>query len=125
VLSGKYRPGEPLPPGTRATDEKGGADFVRRWLRDDVLERVQQLRPVASDAGLSLAQLAIAWVLQNSNVSAAIIGATKPEQVTENVKASGVKLDADLLARIDEILEPVVERDPAKTGEMSPRTRAA
>jgi aryl-alcohol dehydrogenase-like predicted oxidoreductase len=125
VLSGKYRPGEPLPPGTRATDEKGGADFVRRWLRDDVLERVQQLRPVACDAGLSLAQLAIAWVLQNSNVSAAIIGATKPEQVTENVKASGVKLDADLLARIDEILEPVVERDPAKTAEMSPRTRAA
>jgi aryl-alcohol dehydrogenase-like predicted oxidoreductase len=123
VLSGKYRPGEPLPAGTRATDDKGGANFVRRWLRDDVLERVQQLRPVADDAGLSLAQLAIAWVLQNSNVSAAIIGASRPEQVTENVKASGVKLDAELLARIDQILDPVVERDPAKTAEMSPATR--
>jgi aryl-alcohol dehydrogenase-like predicted oxidoreductase len=94
---------------------------MERFLSDDVLTRVQQLGPLAESAGLSLAQLAIAWVLQNPNVSAAIIGATRPEQVTENVKASGVKLDAELMKRIDEILDPVIVRDPALT--RSPRKR--
>ncbi|GAA3397626.1 aldo/keto reductase family protein [Cryptosporangium minutisporangium] len=121
VLTGKYKPGQPVPEGSRATDEKGGADFVKAFLNDDVLTRVQQLQPLADQAGLSLAQLAIAWVLQNSNVSAAIIGASRPEQVTENVKAAGVKLDADLLKAIDDVLDPVVQRDPALT--RSPRTR--
>ena len=115
VLTGKYKPGEDYPAGSRATDDKGGADMISRWLNDDVLGRVQQLRPIADEAGLSLAQLAVAWVLQNSNVSAAIIGASRPEQVTENVKAAGVKLDAEALKRIDEVLDGVVERDPAKT----------
>ncbi|MFF1835448.1 aldo/keto reductase family protein [Streptomyces sp. NPDC058231] len=115
VLTGKYKPGAQLPAGSRATDEKGGANFVAGWLRDDVLERVQQLRPLADEAGLSLAQLAVAWVLQNSNVSAAIIGASRPEQVTENAKAAGVTFDADLLKAIDDVLEPVVERDPQLT----------
>jgi aryl-alcohol dehydrogenase-like predicted oxidoreductase len=115
VLTGKYRPGVEPPAGTRAADPTG-ASFVRRWLRDEVLERVERLRPIADDAGLSMAQLAIAWVLQNPNVSAAIIGATRPEQVTENVVAAGVRLEPELLARIDEVLDPVVERDPARTG---------
>ncbi len=115
VLTGKYRPGAEPPAGTRAADPTG-ASFVRRWLRDEVLERVERLRPIADDAGLSMAQLAIAWVLQNPNVSAAIIGATRPEQVTENVVATGVRLEPELLARIDEVLGPVVERDPARTG---------
>ncbi|MEU6117539.1 aldo/keto reductase family protein [Streptomyces sp. NPDC047117] len=115
VLTGKYLPGAALPAGTRATDEKGGATFVARWLRDEVLERVQQLRPLADDAGLSLAQLAVAWVLQNRNVSAAIIGASRPEQVTENVQAAGVRLEADLLKAMEEILAPVATRDPALT----------
>jgi aryl-alcohol dehydrogenase-like predicted oxidoreductase len=115
VLTGKYLPGQAPPAGSRATDEKGGADFVKRYLRDDVLERVQQLKPIAEEAGLSLAQLAVAWVLQNQNVSAAIIGASRPEQVTENVKASGVKLEVEAMKRIDEILDPIIERDPAKT----------
>jgi len=115
VLTGKYRPGEDYPAGSRATDDKGGADMISRWLEDDVLERVQQLRPLADEAGLSLATLAVAWVLQNRNVSAAIIGASRPEQVTENVKAAGTKLDADLLTRIDEVLGTVVQRDPSKT----------
>ncbi|MEV7123098.1 aldo/keto reductase family protein [Kitasatospora griseola] len=123
VLTGKYRPGAEPPPGSRATDDKGGANFVARWLRDDVLERVQLLRPLADQAGLSLAQLAVAWVLQNSNVSAAIIGASRPEQVTENVKAAGVKLEPELLARMDEILAPVAEFDPAKTAENAPKVR--
>jgi voltage-dependent potassium channel beta subunit len=115
VLTGKYKPGEQPPSGSRATDEKGGADMISRWLSDDVLTRVQNLRPLADEAGLSLAQLAIAWVLQNSNVSAAIIGASRPEQVTENVKAAGVKLEDGLMKRIDEVLDGAVERDPAKT----------
>jgi len=115
VLTGKYLPGQAPPAGSRATDEKGGSDFVKRYLEDGVLERVQQLRPVAEEAGLSLAQLAVAWVLQNPNVSSAIIGASRPEQVTENVKASGVKLEVEALKRIDEIFEGVIERDPAKT----------
>ncbi|MGW4379616.1 aldo/keto reductase family protein [Kitasatospora sp. NPDC004531] len=123
VLTGKYLPGAQPPAGSRATDEKGGANFVARWLRDDVLERVQLLRPLADQAGLSLAQLAVAWVLQNANVSAAIIGASRPEQVTENVKAAGVKLEPELLARMDEILAPVAVFDPAKTAENAPKAR--
>jgi aryl-alcohol dehydrogenase-like predicted oxidoreductase len=121
VLTGKYRPGQPPPPGSRATDEKGGANFIQRFLVDDVLTRVEQLEPLAADAGLSMAQLAVAWTLQNPNVSAAIIGATRPEQVVENAKAAGVKLDSELLKRIDEIVDPIVVRDPANT--MSPTSR--
>ena len=119
VLTGKYQPGQPPPAGSRATDEKGGADMVGRWLQDEVLERVQQLKPIAEEAGLSLAQLAVAWVLQNDNVAAAIIGASRPEQVTENVKAAGVVLDKETLAAIDEVVGPVVTSDPALT--QSPR----
>ncbi|MDI5976209.1 aldo/keto reductase family protein [Amycolatopsis magusensis] len=115
VLTGKYKPGQPLPEGSRATDEKGGANFVQRYLNDDVLTRVQKLEPLAAEAGLSLAQLAVAWVLQNPNVASAIIGASRPEQVHENVKAAGVKLDADLLAKMDDILDGVIERDPSLT----------
>ncbi|GAA2406515.1 aldo/keto reductase family protein [Actinomadura vinacea] len=115
VLSGKYLPGRPLPEGSRATDGKGGADAVQRYLNDDVLTRVQELKPVAADLGLSMAQLAVAWVLQNQNVSSAIVGASRPEQVRDNVKAAGVKLDADVLKRIDDILDPVVISDAAKT----------
>jgi len=121
VLTGKYAPGGALPEGSRATDSKGGADFVRRWLDEDILTRVQQLKPLAEDAGLDMAGLAIAWVLQNPNVSSAIIGASRPEQVSANARAAGVRLDAGLLARIDEILDPVVERDPGRTESPNPR----
>ena len=114
VLTGKYKPGHAVPAGSRATDEKGGR-FVGRWLRDDVLTRVAQLEPLAAEAGLTMAQLALAWVLRNDNVSAAIIGASRPEQVVANVAASGVRLDGELVARIDLVLDPVLERDPAKT----------
>ncbi|MFD0686851.1 aldo/keto reductase family protein [Actinomadura fibrosa] len=121
VLTGKYKPGQPLPEGSRATDDKGGADMIKRYLNDDLLTRVQQLRPIADDLGLSMAQLAVAWTLQNPNVSAAIIGASRPEQVSDNVKAAGVKLDADVLKRIDDVLGDSVVRDPAKT--VSPSRR--
>ncbi|MFI6757913.1 aldo/keto reductase family protein [Micromonospora sp. NPDC050417] len=115
VLSGKYLPGQPPPAGSRATDEKSGANMIARFMTDDVLTTVQQLKPLAAQAGLSMAQLAIAWVLQNPNVSSAIVGASRPEQVADNVKAAGVKLDADLLKAIDEVVAPITERDPAKT----------
>jgi voltage-dependent potassium channel beta subunit len=114
VLTGKYKPGKAPPAGSRATAESGAA-FIKRLMGDDILTRVQRLRPIAEEAGLSMAQLAVAWVLQNPNVSAAIIGATRPEQVHDNVKAAGVTLDGELVKRIDDILDPVVQRDPAKT----------
>ena len=125
VLTGKYRPGEQPPEGSRATDDKGGANMIKRWMDDDVLSRVQQLMPLAEEAGLSMAQLAVAWVLQNDNVATAIIGASRPEQVHDNVGAAGVKLDGDLLRKIDEVLDPVVERDPAMTHDRSPKEREA
>lgn len=120
VLTGKYLPGQPVPEGSRATSE-GGKGFVERWLRDDVLTAVQQLRPIASDLGLSLGQLGIAWVLQNDNVSSAIIGASRPEQVRENVKAAGVKLEADVMRAIDDVIGAVVTRDPDLTQAPNPR----
>jgi aryl-alcohol dehydrogenase-like predicted oxidoreductase len=121
VLTGKYVPGQAPPAGSRATDESGGASVIKRFMTDDVLARVQKLRPIAEEAGLSMAQLAVAWVLQNPNVSSAIIGASRPEQVRDNVRAAGVRLDPELLTSIDDILEPIVERDPAKT--VSPQQR--
>jgi aryl-alcohol dehydrogenase-like predicted oxidoreductase len=121
VLTGKYVPGEEPPAGSRATDDKSGATFIKRFMNDDVLTRVQQLKPIAEQAGLTLAQLAIAWTLQNPNVSSAIVGATRPEQLEDNVKAAGVRLDPALLKAIDEVLGGVVERDPAKTESPSRR----
>jgi len=81
--------------------------------------------PVADELRLSMAQLAVAWVLQNDNVAAALIGASRPEQVTENVKAAGVKIPSELMARIDEALGDVVERDAGKTTESAPQQRVA
>jgi aryl-alcohol dehydrogenase-like predicted oxidoreductase len=115
VLSGKYLPGQPPPAGSRATDDKSGAAFISRWLADDVLTRVQNLKPIAEQAGLTMPQLAIAWVLQNPNVSSAIVGATRPEQLVDNVKAAGVTLDPGILKAIDAVVDPIIERDPAKT----------
>lgn len=115
ILTGKYKPGAELPEGSRARDEKGGADMIKRFLDDEVLEAVQGLEPIAAELGLSMAQLAVAWVLSNDNVAGAIIGASRPEQITENVKAAGITLDADVKARIDEVLGEIPETDPAKT----------
>jgi aryl-alcohol dehydrogenase-like predicted oxidoreductase len=123
VLTGKYQPGQDAPAGSRATDTKGGADMIKRWLRDDVLTRVQELRPIADDLGLSMAALAVAWVLQNDNVSAAIIGASRPEQVADNVKAAGVTIPPEVLTRIDETLGDVITRDPAIVAESTPTER--
>jgi aryl-alcohol dehydrogenase-like predicted oxidoreductase len=121
VLSGKYLPGQPLPAGSRATDEKSGAEFIKRLLTDEVLTAVQSLKPIAAGVDLTIAQLALAWVLQNENVSSAIIGATRPEQVRENVKAAGVKLDASVMKAIDAALGSIPETDPEKTESPNPR----
>jgi aryl-alcohol dehydrogenase-like predicted oxidoreductase len=122
VLTGKYKPGAKPPAGSRATDKKSGAGMISRWMRDEVLESVQKLQPVADSVGLTMSQLAIAWVLQNDNVSSAIMGATKPSQVKENVKASGVKLDASVISAIDSALGTLPERDPKQN--ISPNPRA-
>jgi aryl-alcohol dehydrogenase-like predicted oxidoreductase len=123
VLTGKYKPGQPHPEGSRATDDKGGANMVRRYLADEVLTAVARLEPIAADAGLSMAQLAVAWVLQNPNVASAIIGASRPEQVTDNVKAAGVTLDASVMKSIDTALGDGVIRDPAETAKQVPKQR--
>jgi aryl-alcohol dehydrogenase-like predicted oxidoreductase len=120
VLTGKYLPGEPPPAGSRATDPTSG-HFTERLRTDDILTRVQNLKPLAEQAGLSMAQLAVAWVLQHDFISSAIIGASRPEQVTDNVAASGVTLEADLMTAIDEVLGDVVVRDPRLTVSPNPR----
>ncbi len=121
ALTGKYLPGKKPPAGSRATDKKGGANMISRWMRDEVLSAVQKLKPIAERNGLSLAQLAVAWVLQNPNVSSAIIGATKPAQIKENVKAAGVKLDGETMKEIDRVLGSLPEMDPSKTVSPNPR----
>lgn len=123
VLSGKYQPGQAPPAGSRATDDKGGADMIKRWMDDDLLTRVQQLRPLADEAGLTMAQLAVAWVLQNPNVASALVGASRPEQVEDNVAAAGKKLDADLMKAIDDVLGDAVIDDPSMTEKTAPKTR--
>ena len=114
VLTGKYLPGKKAPTGSRATDKKSGANMISGWMRDEVLEGVQKLLPIAESVGLSMAQLAIAWVLQNKNVSSAIIGASKAKQVKENVKAAGVILEPAIMKAIDVAIGGLAERDPAK-----------
>jgi len=123
VLSGKYLPGQPAPEGSRATDEKSGAAFIQRFLEDDVLTAVQRLKPIADEVGLSMPQLAIAWVLQNPNVAAALVGASRPEQIASNVAASGVTLDADTMAAIDAAVGGVAVTDPEHTYTVSPKSR--
>jgi aryl-alcohol dehydrogenase-like predicted oxidoreductase len=119
VLTGKYLPGQKPPAGSRATDKK--SDSVAQWLRKDILTAVQGLKPIAADHNLSMSQLALSWALQNKNVSAVIMGATKVNQVKENVKASGVKLDADTMEAIDAVLAGLPEFDPRKNQSPNPR----
>ena len=121
ILTGKYLPGKKPPAGSRATDKKSGANFISRWMTDEVLTAVQNLRPIADGVGLSMSQLALAWALQNQNVSAVIMGATKPSQVKENVKAAGVILGDDVMQAIDAALGSLPERDPKKNESPNPR----
>jgi aryl-alcohol dehydrogenase-like predicted oxidoreductase len=109
VLTGKYRPGEAPEQGTRAADPESNR-FMRELMNEEVLSAVEKLGSVASDAGLGMSQLALAWVLRQENVSSAIIGASRPEQVEDNAKAAGVRLSADVVSEIDGILKDVIQR---------------
>jgi aryl-alcohol dehydrogenase-like predicted oxidoreductase len=122
ILTGKYLPGQPPPEGSRATDEASGKDFISAFLSDDdLLERVQRLKPLAAEAGIEMSQMAVAWVLRNPNVASAIVGASRPEQLDATVAAAEITLDDDLVAAIDEVLGDKVERSARQT--KSPRTR--
>ncbi len=125
VLSGKYLPGQPVPAGSRATDKKSGAGFIQKFMNEPTLEAVQKLAPIAAEAGLTMPQLAIAWVLQNPNVAAALVGASRPKQLDDTVKASGVKLDEDTMAAINAALDPVSNKNVSATYEVSPKSRPA
>jgi 1-deoxyxylulose-5-phosphate synthase len=109
VLTGKYLPGHPPPPDSRASSDSMSG-FMDRLTQDPVLEAVQRLKPVAENAGMTMAQLALAWVLRQPNVASAIVGASRPEQVRANASASGLTLDAQTLAAVDEALEGVFVR---------------
>jgi voltage-dependent potassium channel beta subunit len=109
VLTGKYLPGEVPKEGTRAADSESNR-FMQELMNKEVLSAVNKLRSVASDAGLSMSQLALVWILGHENVSSAIIGASRPEQVEDNVKAAGVRLSVDVVSKIDGILKDVIQR---------------
>jgi aryl-alcohol dehydrogenase-like predicted oxidoreductase len=114
VLTGKYLPGQPAPAGSRAADQDLSG-IIEKFMSETTLTRVQGLKPLADELGITMAQFAIAWVLQNKNVAAAIVGASKPEQITSNLAASGVVIPAEIMAKVDEVLGDVIERDPSKT----------
>jgi aryl-alcohol dehydrogenase-like predicted oxidoreductase len=120
VLTGKYKPGQPAPEGSRGSDERLGG-MMGKYLSDEVLSRVQQLEPLAQALNLNMAQFALAWVLQNDNVASAIVGATKPEQISSNIEAVGVEIPADVMKQVSEILAPVAVFDPRET--KSPEAR--
>lgn len=120
VLTGKYLPGQPVPAGSRAADEKVNG-FIQKWLTDEVLTKVVELKPLADELGITMAQFALAWVLQNKNVSSAIVGATSPEQITSNIGAVGVEIPQEIMERVTEILQTVIVSDPQET--RSPEAR--
>ncbi|WP_409483025.1 aldo/keto reductase family protein [Arsenicicoccus dermatophilus] len=122
VLSGKYLPGQQPAEDTRAGHAQAGQS-MKDLMRDEVLTAVQGLKPVAEQAGLTMPQLAVAWVLQNPNVAAALVGASRPEQIKDNVKAAGVRLDDEVMKAVDEALGSVVQRDPAQTAARAPQER--
>jgi len=121
VLTGKYLPGQKPPAGSRAADPGVGQN-IEKFMKDEILTAVQGLVPIAQDLGLTMAQLAIAWVLQNQNVASAIVGASRPDQIIENAKAADVVLEKAVMQKIDEVLAKVIERDPANI--ISPNPRA-
>ena len=120
ILTGKYLPGQPPPAGSRATDPNS-AHFTEDLRTDEILTAVQNLRPLADQAGLTMAQMAIAWVLSHPFISSAIVGASRPEQLVDNLGAAGKTLDADLMAAIDDVLADVIVTDPRLTVSPNPR----
>lgn len=115
VLSGKYRPGEEPPSGSRAASE-AMSFAIERYMSDGVLDAVQRLVPIAEGAGLTMAEMALAWVLRRDEVASAIIGASRPEQVEQNAAASGIELTRDVLDAIDDALAGVAITEPRLAG---------
>jgi len=120
VLTGKYLPGQPVPENSRAANEKVNS-FIQKLLTDEVLTKVQELKPIADDMGITMAQFSLAWVLQNKNVASAIVGATTPEQITSNLGAVGIEIPQDVMAKVDSIFAGITVTDPKET--RSPEAR--
>lgn len=123
VLTGKYQPGAPAPAGSRAAGDDDAARMMTLLMNDDLLAAVQALAPLAAEAGCTLAQFALAWVLRNDNVASCIVGASRPEQLTDNVVAADLTLDDELVARAEGILAPHVLDDPLLTEQFAPTER--
>jgi aryl-alcohol dehydrogenase-like predicted oxidoreductase len=115
VLTGKYLPGTPAPKDSRASNTEAAAGGISKYMTDEALTAVQKLKPLADSLGLTMAQFGLAWVLANPNVSSAIVGASRPEQITDNVKAVGVEIPQDIMTQVDEILSGLIVTDPAET----------
>ncbi|CAB4551731.1 MAG: aldo/keto reductase [Actinobacteria bacterium] len=115
VLTGKYLPGTPAPKDSRASNTEAAAGGISKYMTDEALTAVQKLKPLADSLGLTMAQFGLAWVLANPNVSSAIVGASRPEQITDNVKAIGVEIPQDIMTQVDEILSGLIVTDPAET----------
>lgn len=120
VLTGKYLPGQPVPENSRAANEKVNG-FIQKLLTDEVLTKVQELKPIAEELGVTMAQFALAWVLQNKNVSSAIVGATTPDQIKSNLGAVGVEIPAEVMAKVTNIFASIAVTDPKET--KSPEAR--
>ncbi|MEZ5267070.1 MAG: aldo/keto reductase family protein [Microthrixaceae bacterium] len=123
ILTGKYLPGEPPPAGSRAEGDTPEAKMMSLMMNDELLERVQELAQVAKMLGCSTAQLALAWVLRNDNVAAAIVGASRPEQIVDNVGALRVELTDELASQVEALLAPSALTDPALTQKFAPSER--
>jgi aryl-alcohol dehydrogenase-like predicted oxidoreductase len=115
VLTGKYLPGSPVPKDSRAGNTEAAFGGIEKYMSDDALAAIQKLKPLAQSLGLTMAQFGLAWVLANPNVSSAIVGASRPEQITDNVKAVGVEIPNEIMTQVDQILEGFIVSDPAET----------
>ena len=120
VLTGKYLPGQPVPENSRAANEKVNS-FIQKLLTDEVLTKVQELKPIAEELGVTMAQFALAWVLQNKNVSSAIVGATTPDQIKSNLGAVGVEIPGEVMSKVTDIFASIAVTDPKET--KSPEAR--
>jgi aryl-alcohol dehydrogenase-like predicted oxidoreductase len=115
VLTGKYLPGQDVPKDSRASNTEAGAAGIAKYMTDDALTAIQRLKPLAESLGLTMAQFGLAWVLANPNVSSAIVGASKPEQISDNVKAVGVEIPTEIMNQVDQILAGLIVSDPSET----------
>jgi aryl-alcohol dehydrogenase-like predicted oxidoreductase len=115
VLTGKYLPGSPAPKDSRASNTAAAVGGIEKYMTEEALTAIQKLKPLAESLGLTMAQFGLAWVLANPNVSSAIVGASRPEQITDNVKAVGVEIPNEIMKQVDQILAGLIVSDPAET----------